>query len=224
MASPVTGTDVDAAVPTVFSSICSGFKSLFLLGPLMAEWFHWAFDSSGNATEDFKALFVSVGVPTGGIVDWPIGVSIPVGYVEANGQILSVALYPALAQVYGSTFGGDGIATFGVPDFGGRVRLGRNGTYPVNSTGGLATVQLTETQNGPHTHVAIAAAQGDAFNKIWGSGIGASTAGNVYASNHGLAVTGTAETPIETTLTVSGDGADHENMMPYRTCVTLIKT
>jgi microcystin-dependent protein len=41
----------------------------------------------------------------------------------------SFSTYPALAAMLGSTFGGNGVTTFGVPDLGGRVRL------PIDSGG-----------------------------------------------------------------------------------------
>ena len=226
MANPVTPSDIDAAVPSVFANSCAGFKSLFLLGPLIKEFWHWAFTSAGEATEDFKALFVSIGVPTGAIIDWPIGVSIPAGYLEANGQIVARAAYPGLFAVYGTTFGGDASGTtFGLPNIGGRFRMGRDGSNPAGGTGGEAEVSLDSTQNGRHSHTTYALAQGtSAINKVWGSGVSSPTNGSVYANNHGLAQVGTAEVPIETVISQSGDSAPHENLPPYFTCVVIIKT
>ena len=45
-------------------------------------------------------------------------------YLIKNGATYSVATFPALAQYLGSTFGGNGINTFGVPDEMNRFRLG----------------------------------------------------------------------------------------------------
>ena len=45
-------------------------------------------------------------------------------YVLLDGSIYSTSLYPALAQQFGSTFGGNGITTFGVPDELNRVPVG----------------------------------------------------------------------------------------------------
>jgi len=38
------------------------------------------------------------------------------GSLPANGQLVSVTKFPSLFQVIGTTFGGDGKTTFGVPD------------------------------------------------------------------------------------------------------------
>jgi microcystin-dependent protein len=44
-------------------------------------------------------------------------------YLQKDGTVYNVSDYPALAQVLGSTFGGNGVTTFAVPDELSRVRL-----------------------------------------------------------------------------------------------------
>jgi microcystin-dependent protein len=44
-------------------------------------------------------------------------------YLQKDGTVYNVSDYPALAQILGSTFGGNGITAFGVPDELSRVRL-----------------------------------------------------------------------------------------------------
>src|SRR5882724_924427 len=58
----------------------------------------------------------------------------PANSVPATGQTLPAATYPNGPAVFGSTFGGDGSTTFGVPDLQGRTPIGA-GTGP-----GLSTV------------------------------------------------------------------------------------
>jgi microcystin-dependent protein len=48
----------------------------------------------------------------------------PVGYVQANGQLMSISMYSTLFAIVGTTFGGDGQTTFGVPDLRGRWAVG----------------------------------------------------------------------------------------------------
>lgn len=225
MSSPVKPSDLDAAVPSVFSSICASFKSLFLLGPLMKKFWHWAFTSDGEATPEFKTLFVSIGVPTGGLLDWPIGGSIPDGYLAANGQTVSRATYPGLFIVIGTFYGaGDGSTTFKLPDFTDRFRYGASGAVAVGSQAGNATVSLQETNNGPHTHRAVATAQGNsAYNTIWGSSPDGSKTGALYGDN-GLVNVATEENPIATTLESSGDGTAFSILPPYGAVLVLIKT
>jgi microcystin-dependent protein len=45
----------------------------------------------------------------------------PRGWVEANGQLLSISQHQSLFSLYGTTYGGDGRATFALPDLQGRV-------------------------------------------------------------------------------------------------------
>ena len=54
----------------------------------------------------------------------------PKGWELCNGQLLSVARYSALFQLLGNHFGGDGKATFGLPDLRDRVSIG-HGQGPV---------------------------------------------------------------------------------------------
>lgn len=226
MGSPVKPSDLDAAVPSVFANICSGFKSLFLLGPLLKTFWHYAFDSDGNVTPAFKALFASIGVPTGALIDWPIGGSIPDGFLVANGQVVSRATYPGLFTVLGTFYGaGDGITTFGLPDLTDKFRVGASATVGAGSQGGNATVSLLETNNGPHTHRALVSAQGtNAYNTIWGSSPDNSVTGTVYPNDHGLAGIGTHEVPMATTLENSGDGTAFSILPPYLATIVLIKT
>ena len=40
----------------------------------------------------------------------------PAGWIPCDGRLVSVELYPALFQLIGTTYGGDGQTTFGVPN------------------------------------------------------------------------------------------------------------
>ena len=45
---------------------------------------------------------------------WPSN-NIPPDCIKASGQLLSISLWPELFSVLGTTYGGDGISTFGLP-------------------------------------------------------------------------------------------------------------
>lgn len=81
----------------------------------------------------------------------------PRGYVLAQGQVLSISQYTALFALYGTTYGGNGSSTFGIPDLRGRVAVGQGqrpggNNYPIGAqTGSESTTLLT--QNLPaHVH------------------------------------------------------------------------
>ncbi len=64
---------------------------------------------------------------------------------EANGQLLAISQNTALFALYGTTYGGDGMTTFALPDLRGRVPMGQ-GTGP-----GLSSRTLGE-KSGSETH------------------------------------------------------------------------
>ncbi|HZO92293.1 MAG TPA: tail fiber protein [Candidatus Baltobacteraceae bacterium] len=85
----------------------------------------------------------------------------PVGWMLCQGQILAISEYETLFNLIGTTYGGDGQNTFGLPDLQGRVpvhqgTLSGGGTYTVGSNGGVETVTLTTNQIPSHTHPAVA--------------------------------------------------------------------
>lgn len=94
-----------------------------------------------------------------------IGETIPVafgfcprGWAEANGQLLAVSSNDALFSLYGTTYGGDGRTTFGLPDLRGRRLIG-SGTgpgltpRPLGARTGYDTVTLTRAQMPSHNHL-----------------------------------------------------------------------
>jgi microcystin-dependent protein len=51
----------------------------------------------------------------------------PVGWATCNGQLLAISEYDALYALLGTTYGGDGQNTFGVPNLQSRVSPGAQG-------------------------------------------------------------------------------------------------
>lgn len=62
-------------------------------------------------------------LPTGSIMPWA-SQNIPVGFLLCDGQIYNISDYPALADILGKGFGGDGINTFAVPNLQGKAVFG----------------------------------------------------------------------------------------------------
>jgi microcystin-dependent protein len=81
----------------------------------------------------------------------------PRGTTEAAGQIIAIASNTALFSLYGTTFGGNGQTTFGLPDLQGRSAVGQGngaGLSPVQTgeKAGLEAVTLTVGQMPAHSH------------------------------------------------------------------------
>jgi microcystin-dependent protein len=104
----------------------------------------WAGGVDGiNAAQRLHELTTGIAslptVPTGTIFMWATNTA-PNGYVLCQGQTLSRSAYANLFTLWGTTWGaGDGINTFGIPDFRQRFPLGKaaSGTgSTLGSTGG----------------------------------------------------------------------------------------
>ncbi len=83
----------------------------------------------------------------------------PRGYLETNGQILSIAQNSALFSLVGTTYGGNGTTTFGIPNIQSRVpvHVGQGGGLSpivLGQLGGVEAVTLTTQQMPQHTHTA----------------------------------------------------------------------
>jgi microcystin-dependent protein len=94
----------------------------------------------------------------------------PVGWAQCNGQLLPIAQNSALFALLGTTFGGNGTTTFGLPDFRGRGPVGMgNGpgltAITQGELSGVEQVTLLQTQMPAHTHqVAVAGASTEPTN------------------------------------------------------------
>jgi len=88
----------------------------------------------------------------------------PRGYAFCQGQLLSIAQNSALFSLLGTTYGGNGQTTFGLPDLRGRVPVGQGsggGLSPVvlGEVGGGENVTLTLNQMPTHNHTVTFAGQ-----------------------------------------------------------------
>lgn len=90
----------------------------------------------------------------------------PRGWAFCDGQLLSIASNTALFSLLGTTYGGDGRTTFGLPDLRGRTAI-HPGTGPGLSQirwgqkGGAQSHTLTAAQLASHSHAATATLKGN---------------------------------------------------------------
>jgi microcystin-dependent protein len=141
----------------------------------------------------------------------------PVGWAMCNGQILQISQNTALFSLIGTTYGGDGVRTFALPDLRSRVplHLGQGtglSPYVLGQVLGNETVTLTIPQMPSHTHAYSPQATSD-------TGTSASPAGGaVWAGASGLINIYSRVTPNTTmspqTITPSGGSQPHENRQP----------
>lgn len=140
----------------------------------------------------------------------------PYGWAFCNGQLLSIAQNTAVFSLLGTTYGGDGRTTFGLPNFQGRAPMqprtgpGLTPRAP-GETGGSATVTLLSTQIPSHTHSAMAASDGTSVsptNTAWGTGMGRTPPPLYQDANPDVVMSASA-------LSTSGSSMSHNNMQPY---------
>jgi len=143
----------------------------------------------------------------------------PRGWAFCQGQLLAISQNTALFALLGTTYGGNGITTFGLPDLRGRVpvHVGQGpglSPYDLGQVGGTETVTLTSGQLAPHTHPANClnanGNQPSPNNNIWSSDLG-------QANQYGT--TKAAGTMAANIIGPSGGGNNqpHNNIQPYQT-------
>ena len=112
----------------------------------------------------------------------------PRGWTQANGSLLPISQNTALFSILGTTYGGDGRTTFGIPDLQGRAPIGDGngaGLNPIRlgQKGGASSTVITEAQMPSHTHVGRLAAHptdADSNQPVRNGFARASTGTNVY--------------------------------------------
>ena len=81
----------------------------------------------------------------------------PRGWASTDGQLLQISQYTALFSIVGTTYGGDGRTTFGLPDLRGRRPVSNGngpgiGVYPIGAKGGSESFTILLTQLPSHNH------------------------------------------------------------------------
>lgn len=150
----------------------------------------------------------------------------PVGWQACDGSLLQISEYETLFVLLGTTYGGDGQNTFGVPDLRGRVPIHQGqGTgltnRPLGQRGGTETVALLEAHLPAHTHTMMATSAAATSNVPSGL-LPAAVGGDVFYATD---LTGaTAVTMAATATTLAGGGQAHDNLMPTLTVQYCIAT
>jgi microcystin-dependent protein len=143
------------------------------------------------------------------------GTFAPRGWAFCEGQELRIEEADALFALIGTTYGGDGITTFRLPDLRGRVPLHTSGDVPIGVAGGVETVTLTAGQVPAHTH---------AFLATTAPGTDPSPGGSVLAASPNIDRyrEAAAATPMApNALAPVGGAQPHTNLQPYL-CVHFI--
>lgn len=157
----------------------------------------------------------------------------PKNWAYCQGQLLAIATNQALFSLLGTTYGGDGRTTFGLPDFRSRIATGTGqlsggSYYTLGQITGTETVALSSSQIPAHNHTVLNTALTGAVTvqAVADSGNTDSPGGNYFASANGGANIYNANNnaaggawPItvtgQPTIATTGGNQPHENRMPY---------
>jgi microcystin-dependent protein len=159
----------------------------------------------------------------------------PVGYVSCNGQLLSINDNQALFTLIGTTYGGDGVNTFAVPNLNSRLGVGsQNGaagtslsSYPLGQQVGTENVTLTTGQIPSHAHsIAVplqASTSGTATSNPSNNFPAVSPSAKPYT---GSATAGVTLNPqaLTATVGVAGSNQPHTNIQPVLAMNYIIAT
>ncbi|WP_456619032.1 phage tail protein [Bradyrhizobium sp. P5_C12] len=141
---------------------------------------------------------------------------VPDGWLACAGQSLPISQYDTLYAVIGTTYGGDGVQSFNLPDLRGRVPIGQGAgpnlpSYVLGQIAGEEEHTLIETEMPTHSH-ALLSSTATATTATPGPTVHLATitSGNLYAPVMNAAPYAT----MAACVTTAGMGIGHNNMMP----------
>ena len=142
----------------------------------------------------------------------------PAGWMFCEGQLLPISENETLFQLIGTTYGGDGESTFGLPDLRGRIPIHMGNGFVLAENGGAEEITLTVSQTPQHSHPFQATT-----NQASGTAPGPSvTYGVAVAST--ITPYGTDAPPVNLSpqmIDSTGGSQPHTNFQPYL-CIDFI--
>ena len=136
-------------------------------------------------------------------VSWNL---VPRGWALCNGQLMSIAQNQALFSILGTTYGGDGVTTFALPNLQGRVPIGTGNGVVLGESAGQATHTLLTTEMPAHMHT---------LNARPTPGQDSTNAGELLAGANGYGPPSSLTTLAPQAVGAAGGSQPHENMQPY---------
>ena len=138
----------------------------------------------------------------------------PSGWALCQGQLLAISQFDTLFTLIGTTYGGDGQTTFGLPDLRGRtpIHFGvapGGSSYSIGLMTGQENVTLISNQVASHQHgLNVQTATGNAASPS-----GAYLAGSKAPTNYYSTTVNGVTAPV--LLPATGGNQPHSNLQPY---------
>jgi microcystin-dependent protein len=144
----------------------------------------------------------------------------PRGWAFCAGQLLPINQNQALFSLLGTTYGGNGLTNFALPDLRSRVPMHRGNLFVEGQTGGEEVHTLSVNEIPSHSHFVNASSVPGNSN---------SPAGNFLAESSRFALysaTLSNQTTLQpATVGSAGGGQPHDNRQPYLAlnfCIALV--
>jgi microcystin-dependent protein len=140
----------------------------------------------------------------------------PAGWMFCEGQLLPISENETLFNLIGTTYGGDGQSTFGLPDLRGRLPMHMGNGFILAETGGAEQVTLTAQQIPTHNHAFACSTAAGGQNAPQNQVLAASPSVKMFIQD-------TPDSNLNTANSVTpiGGSQPHENFQPYL-CVDFI--
>lgn len=142
----------------------------------------------------------------------------PQGWAFCQGQLMSIAQNPALFTLLSTTYGGDGVNTFGLPDLRGRTAIGTGqlsggGNYSLGQSGGVENVAILLPQYPSHNHaIGCSPTATNGGNQVAGAVLGSGQ--QIYVDS---SVALTAALNPQACSFSPGGPVQHSNLQPFQT-------
>ncbi|MGA7415611.1 MAG: tail fiber protein [Bryobacteraceae bacterium] len=141
----------------------------------------------------------------------------PNGWALCNGQIMSISQNAALFSLLGTTYGGDGVSTFALPDLRGRVPKSAGqapglANYVLGQTGGTENATLLASNMPAHNHHVNTVSSPGSSSHPPNQLLASSTGGSMYA-----AASAADSTLASNAISTSGGSLPFSILSPYLT-------
>ena len=132
----------------------------------------------------------------------------PLDWAFCNGALISISQNPTLFNLIGTTYGGDGVNNYALPNLQSRFPINQGINFVLGQTGGEESVTLNTIQIPVHTHVPQANSGGGTAN---------SPTGNVWANWTGSQYSDQAPGSLMNAGVIGSTGGSqpHENRPPF---------
>lgn len=146
------------------------------------------------------------------------GTFAPTGWAFCNGQLMVISQNTALFSLLGTTYGGDGRSTFGLPNLQAQAPM-HPGQGPglsqrsLGESGGTPAVTLIEAEIPAHTHTVGVASTPGTRNTPTGAVLGQAAFGRRIDKTYATA--GASATMNPGAIGVAGSSTPHNNLPPF---------